>query len=376
LAISNILRGLSFLPGNEDMMAQHAGLLYIVGRLLRLYTDEMVSKLAERSLAKHITQLQESMPLPLEPGAVSEATRRFMLPGDLLEPDDDDALLLFETANQLREDAFVIMAHISVQLDAIDLDSDVAWPLFDSLIHWNYALETLCKMSVIEHNVDLLLSTGPWSRFEKFVKILVELLALSEDIPSREFAIVILHALCSASDQVCYVVAAESPAIDNLVAFLEMGDANMHQIAQQHGIQALRENPEVMGTSVPMLRRSASILQQLCRMDSKVGQIITEVLFAMQLAEQSEAESSSKSSNNKNAEKEKQSIQEEASSEQKSADTAQKSSEKTNGDTTPSKGDSQGSTDTVEQPQNTRKRPAAHNGVPKGMVYSFAPLSC
>ncbi|VDN32973.1 unnamed protein product [Gongylonema pulchrum] len=184
----------------------------------------------------------------------------------------------------------------------------------------------------------------------------------------REFAIVILHALCSASDQVCYVVAAESPAIDNLVAFLEMGDANMHQIAQQHGIQALRENPEVMGTSVPMLRRSASILQQLCRMDSKVGQIITEVLFAMQLAEQSEAESGSKSSNNKNAEKEKQSIQEEASPEQKSADTAQKSSEKTNGDTAPAKGDSQDSTDTVEQPQNTRKRPAAHNGVPKVVV--------
>lgn len=37
------------------------------------------------------------------------------------------------------------------------------------------------------------------------------------------------------------------------------------QIAQQHGIQALRDNPEMMGTSVPMLRRAASILQQLCK---------------------------------------------------------------------------------------------------------------
>lgn len=40
LSISNILRGFSFLPGNEAPMSRHAGLLYIVGRLLRLYADE------------------------------------------------------------------------------------------------------------------------------------------------------------------------------------------------------------------------------------------------------------------------------------------------------------------------------------------------
>lgn len=49
----------------------------------------------------------------------------------------------------------------------------------------NYALEALCKLSVIEHNVDLLLSTGPWSRLESFIKMLVGLLALNEEIPSR-----------------------------------------------------------------------------------------------------------------------------------------------------------------------------------------------
>lgn len=49
----------------------------------------------------------------------------------------------------------------------------------------NYALETLCKMSVIENNVDLLLSTGPWSRLEEFVKVLASLLTMKEDVPSR-----------------------------------------------------------------------------------------------------------------------------------------------------------------------------------------------
>ncbi|VDK63472.1 unnamed protein product [Onchocerca ochengi] len=323
LAVSNVLRGLSFLPGNEGPMAKHAGLLYIIGRLLRLYTDERILKLPG-SLVKQLSKNEEIQPV-LSTGTLSEANRRLMEPGDLLESDDDNALLLFETACQLREDAFVILVHISVQLDMIEFESDIAWPLFDSLIHWcvskcaeakdpltsagvsprNYALEALCKLSVIEHNVDLLLSTGPWSRLESFIKMLVGLLALNEEIPSREFAIVILYALCTISEPTCYVVAAESPAVHYLVAFLEMGDANMHQIAQQHGIQALRDNPEMMGTSVPMLRRAASILQHLCKvpacrqhlirhqqrllqftmshlMDSRVGQTITNVLYAMQ----------------------------------------------------------------------------------------------
>ncbi|MCP9261065.1 Trithorax group protein osa [Dirofilaria immitis] len=323
LAVSNVLRGLSFLPGNEGPMARHVGLLYIIGRLLRLYTDERTLKLSG-SLVKQLSKNDEIQAV-LAVGTLSEANRRLMEPGDLLESDDDNALLLFETACQLREDAFVILVHISVQLDLVEFESDVAWPLFDALIHWcvskcaeakdplisagvsprNYALEALCKLSVIEHNVDLLLSTGPWSRLECFIKMLVGLLALNEEIPSREFAIVILCALCTISEPTCYIVAAESPAVHYLVAFLEMGDANMHQIAQQHGIQALRDNPEMMGTSVPMLRRAASILQQLCKvpacrqhlirhqqrllqftmshlMDSRVGQTITNVLYAMQ----------------------------------------------------------------------------------------------
>ncbi|VDO46727.1 unnamed protein product [Brugia timori] len=203
LAVSNVLRGLSFLPGNEGPMAKHAGLLYIIGRLLRLYTDERTLKLPG-SLAKQLSKNEEIQPV-LAVGMLSEANRRLMEPGDLLESDDDNALLLFETACQLREDAFVTLVHISVQLDLIDFESDVAWPLFDALIHWcvskcaeakdplisagvsprNYALEALCKLSVIEHNVDLLLSTGPWSRLESFIKMLVGLLALNEEIPSR-----------------------------------------------------------------------------------------------------------------------------------------------------------------------------------------------
>ncbi|VDK83800.1 unnamed protein product [Litomosoides sigmodontis] len=389
LAVSNVLRGLSFLPGNEGPMARHAGLLYIIGRLLRLYTDERRLKLPE-SLVKQLSKNEE---IQLAVGTLSEANRRLMEPGDLLESDDDNALLLFETACQLREDAFVTLVHISVQLDLIEFESDVAWPLFDALIHWcvskcaeakdplisagvsprNYALEALCKLSVIEHNVDLLLSTGPWSRLESFIKTLVGLLALNEEIPSREFAIVILCALCTISEPTCYVVAAESPAVHYLVAFLEMGDANMHQIAQQHGIQALRDNPEMMGTSVPMLRRAASILQQLCKvptcrqhlirhqqrllqftmshlMDSRVGQTITNVLYAMQYFSDKERESTEKVEE----------LDEESC--QRKAD---KLNVRTNGDVKSLKNEAE-SRDFPES--SSVKHSAEHNGLPKALL--------
>lgn len=324
LSICNILRGFSFLPGNEGPMSRHPGLLMIVGRLLRLHADEQPITRPKALNVKQEFNKDEVPPVPAV-GSLSEATKRLLAPGELLEEDDDAYLMLQETANQLREDTFVILSHLSVQLDLLEFDSEISWPIFDGLIHWcvskcaeandplppcmisprNFALETLCKMSVIDRNVDLLVSTGPWSRIERFIKLLASLLTLNEEAQYREFAIVILNAMCAASEAVCVVTASESPAIHHLVAFLEMGDTSMHQVVQTHGMQALRENPELMGTSVGMLRRAASLLQHLCKvpacrkhfikhqqrllqftmsqlMDSRVGAIIADTLYEVQ----------------------------------------------------------------------------------------------
>lgn len=40
-------------------------------------------------------------------------------------------------------------------------------------------------MSVIDRNVDLLVSTGPWQRMERFIKNIAALLAMNEEIPYR-----------------------------------------------------------------------------------------------------------------------------------------------------------------------------------------------
>lgn len=81
----------------------------------------------------------------------------------------------------------------------------------------------------------------------------------------REFAIVILNALCIASEAVCYICAMETSAIAHLILFIDSADQNMHQVMQAHGMAALRDNPELMGTSVGMLRRAASMLRLLVK---------------------------------------------------------------------------------------------------------------
>lgn len=61
------------------------------------------------------------------------------------------------------------------------------------------------------------------------------------------------------------MAANQTAVINQLVSFIEFADQNMQHFVQQSGMQALRENCEVMGTSVAMLRRSALIIQTLSK---------------------------------------------------------------------------------------------------------------
>ncbi|KAK6727736.1 hypothetical protein RB195_005426 [Necator americanus] len=317
LALSNILRGFSFLPGSEHLLCAHSGLLYVLGRFLQLLSTE---KPVQR--AKPAPKIEVDAPLP-EPESYEVARKRAL---SLLDCDDCGRVLLVETANQLRDDAFVMLCHMSVALDLFDVPNDLAYPIYDGILHWcastvpeatdpippaavsprNYSLEIMCKMSVLERNVDMLLSTGAWPRLEKIVRMLAKMLSMSEETHNREFAIVILNAFCNSSEAVCYVAAMETPTIANLVSFIETSDQSMHQVMQTHGMPALRDNPEMMGTSVGMLRRAAAMLRLLVKvpeayrvyakfqqrllqftmsqlMDSRVAGMIADALYEIQL---------------------------------------------------------------------------------------------
>ncbi|GMT30222.1 hypothetical protein PFISCL1PPCAC_21519, partial [Pristionchus fissidentatus] len=309
LALSNIVRGLSFMPGNEQALAGHPTLLRILGRFLKLCVRERLVK-------------------KVKPPKPDDSSSSSSLTPSLLDSSDSSEALLQEVAVQLREDAFTVITHLSVVLDLYDLDSSVSYPIMDGLVHWavsataeatdnllngiisprDYALEALCKLCVLERNVDLLLSTGPWPRTERLVKVLARLLPMHEESHHREFAIVILNAMCMGSEPVCWTTAVDTAAIPHLLNFIEISDHNMHSVMQSHGMSALRDNPEMMGTSVGMLRRAASIIKMLTKvtdayktyskyqskliqftmsqlMDSRVAGMIAESLYEIQQVE-------------------------------------------------------------------------------------------
>lgn len=314
LAVSNILRGLAMIPGNETEMAKHSGLVLILGRLLLIHHEHLLADY--KQLRKYFEEDRTKDGGTADPREKSAAA-------DVSVGDSDS--WLGECAATLREDAFVMVCQMSAHLDTASMEEPVSRPLLTALVHWvicgspdaqdplspgvlspvKYSLEALCKLSVNEKNVDMILATSPWPRTEKMLEVLGGMLSLGEELPGREFALVLVNAFCAGSHAACASASLNTPAVHHLVSFLEHADANMHQVVQTHGMQALRENPELMGTSVGMLRRAATVLQCLskvpaCRMkffrhqqrllqftmsqlmDSRVAAIIADTLYELQ----------------------------------------------------------------------------------------------
>ena len=153
-----------------------------------------------------------------------------------------------------------------------------------------------------EHNVDLLLSTPPFSRIEKLCGLLSKKLYRSEDQVLREFAINLLFYFSQADSGVARTIALQENTVSLLIGFIEQAESNALLVAQQHGVNALRDNPDSMGTSLDMLRRAANTLHYLSRhpdnktmfvkheerllnlvmsqiLDQGVASIISQVLF-------------------------------------------------------------------------------------------------
>lgn len=81
----------------------------------------------------------------------------------------------------------------------------------------------------------------------------------------REFAVNLLHYLSAADSGMARTIALQSPCVSLLVAFIEQAEQSALGVATQHGISALRDNPDSMGTSLDMLRRAARTLLHLSR---------------------------------------------------------------------------------------------------------------
>eukprot|EP00096_Caligus_rogercresseyi_P001290 TRINITY_DN1204_c2_g1_i1.p1 TRINITY_DN1204_c2_g1~~TRINITY_DN1204_c2_g1_i1.p1 ORF type:complete len:1779 (+),score=632.85 TRINITY_DN1204_c2_g1_i1:577-5913(+) len=265
LCISTILRNLSFLPGNEYELSKNATFLTICGRLLLLYHWHPPRTLKTRNY-------------------------------DRAEEDDSgesctsligDSEWWWDYLHVIRENVMVALANIAGALELRHFDEGIVRPLLEGLLEWavsssayaqdpfpnvgphspispqRLAIETLCKLSLQEANVDFILSTPPYSRIEKLCRLLAKKLYRYEDQVLREFSINLLYYLSGANSGVARTIATADTTIGLLLGFIEQAEQNALVVAQQHGVNALRDNPDSMGTSLDMLRRAASTLSNL-----------------------------------------------------------------------------------------------------------------
>lgn len=297
LALSTLLRNFSFVPQNEPEMARHQDLLMVLSRLMllnhehppkvRVYQDSQESK--KTSDADSLFNED-----PVSPDIGSDLTKTTEEVKDSVEDSQDEDFggakdqWYWEIMHLLLENTLVTLANISGQLDVSPFPEEISLPLLDGLLHWavcpssyaqdhlpltslvnlspqRLALETLVKLSIRDCNVDLILATPPWQRLDLLFKNLTKMLARNEDQTLREFSLVLLVNLTLADSAMARAVALTGNAIPQLISFVEQSEQSALSVAQTHGINALRENPELMGTTLDMVRRAAICLRTISR---------------------------------------------------------------------------------------------------------------
>ncbi|KAI8437505.1 hypothetical protein MSG28_011819 [Choristoneura fumiferana] len=267
IALSNILRGLTFVPGNEGEFSRSGAFLALAGKLLLLHHEH--APRAARAKAYERAARDEH-----DADACCSSLR-------------GEGEWWWDALAQLREDALVACANIAGAVELSHQPEAVARPLLDGLLHWavcpaavagdappaaaphsplsprRLALEALCKLCVTDANVDLVLATPPRGRIAALCAGLARDLCRPERPVVREFAVNLLHYLAGAGGAAAREVALHAPAVAQLVAFIERAEQTALGVANQHGVAALRDNPDAMGTSLDMLRRAAATLLRL-----------------------------------------------------------------------------------------------------------------
>lgn len=264
ICISNIVRSLSFVPGNDSEMSKHPGLLLILGRVVLLHHRHPERKEAPVTYEKEDEE---------DEGVSCEQDEWWW---DCLEV--------------LRENCLVTLANISGQLDLSMYPESICLPLLDGLLHWavcpsaeaidpfptlgingavspqTVVLETLSKLSIQDNNVDLILATPPFSRLEKFYSSLVRLIGDRKVPVCREMAVVLLANLAQGDSLAARAIAVQKGSIGNLLGFLEDSLAAT-QFHQNQASLLHMPGSHFEPSSVDMMRRAARALHALAKVE-------------------------------------------------------------------------------------------------------------
>ncbi|KAL0961648.1 hypothetical protein UPYG_G00353450, partial [Umbra pygmaea] len=263
VCISNIVRSLSFVPGNDQEMSKHPGLMLLLGRLVLLH---------------HRHTERKQAPLTYEK-----------------EEETDEGLgqrdeWWWDCLSLLRENCLVTLANISGQLDLSIYPESICLPLLDGLLHWavcpsaeaqdpfptlgphtalspqRLVLETLSKLSIQDNNVDLVLATPPVSRLEKLYRTLVRLVGERKVVVCREMSVVLLANLAQGDGIAARAIAVQKGSVGNLLGFLEDSLAAT-QLQQSQSSLLQLQGMHFEPTSNDMMRRAARALHALAKVE-------------------------------------------------------------------------------------------------------------
>ncbi|XP_015804544.3 AT-rich interactive domain-containing protein 1A isoform X1 [Nothobranchius furzeri] len=263
VCVSNIIRSLSFVPGNDHEMSKHPGLLLMLGRLILLH---------------HWHPERKQAPLTYEKDEDSEE--------GMGQKDE----WWWDCLELLRENTLVTLANISGQLDLSLYSESICLPLLDGLLHWavcpsaeaqdpfptlgphsslspqRLVLETLSKLSIQDNNVDLILATPPFGRLEKLYGNLVRLIGDRKVAVCREMAVVLLANLAQGDTMAARAIAVQKGSVGNLLGFLEDSLAATQLQQSQSSLLHLQGMP-FEPTSPDMMRRAARALLALSKVE-------------------------------------------------------------------------------------------------------------
>ena len=263
VCISNIVRSLSFVPGNDHEMSKHPGLLLLLGRLILLH---------------HRHPERKQAPLTYEKDEDSEE--------GMGQRDE----WWWDCLELLRENTLVTLSNISGQLDLSIYPESICLPLLDGLLHWavcpsaeaqdpfptlgphsalspqRLVLETLSKLSIQDNNVDLILATPPFSRLEKLYGNLVRLIGDRKVAVCREMAVVLLANLAQGDTMAARAIAVQKGSVGTLLGFLEDSLAAT-QLQQSQSSLLHLQGMHFEPTSPDMMRRAARALHALAKVE-------------------------------------------------------------------------------------------------------------
>uniref|UniRef100_A0A674BWD5 AT-rich interaction domain 1A n=1 Tax=Salmo trutta TaxID=8032 RepID=A0A674BWD5_SALTR len=263
VCVSNIVRSLSFVPGNDQEMSKHPGLMLLLGRLVLLH---------------HRHPERKQAPLTYEKEEESD---------DCLGQRDE---WWWDCLSLLRENCLVTLANISGQLDLSIYPESICLPLLDGLLHWavcpsaeaqdpfptlgphsamspqRLVLETLSKLSIQDNNVDLVLATPPLARLEKLYGTLVRLVGERKVAVCREMSVVLLANLAQGDSMAARAIAVQKGSVGNLLGFLEDSLAATQLQQSQNSLLHL-QGMHFEPTSNDMMRRAARALHALAKVE-------------------------------------------------------------------------------------------------------------